>query len=402
MSSRKTDTGPRPAIVIIGPGKIGCGHLAALFAEARWRVVLAARREEVVERCRAAPDFAVRVTGRDAVQRVTADAVLLGADAFEQAVAEAALVATAVGVKNVPALAEPLARALADRPADRPVDVWCVENGDAAPGLEDAINEAATRAGLSLPPVGVAGAIAWRAVTAGDWKTSPRPEFVADPTRTLVVDGARTRCPIPDIPDVSASDDYARDLLAKFLGFGAGHAMCAYLGILRGHRFIHEAISDPLLRPMIQRSLQTSRRSLLSVDVATGAEIVESIEWVLTRYGDHDLNDPLTRVARDPIRKLSPDGPLVSAARLVHRVTGRVPAGFARAIASALAYRNDDDAQARQLRLMLERDGVESVLSEVCGLEAGDRLTREVQRIYGLITRPRGPRSEPESEIATA
>ena len=118
----------------------------------------------------------------------------------------------------------------------------------------------------------------------------------------------------------------------------------------------------------------------------TGADVVRSIEGILTRYGNAGLSDPLTRVARDPIRKLAPDGPLLGAARLVHRVTGRVPAGFARAIASALAYRNDSDAQARRLREMLERDGLAVVLRDVCGLEADDPITREVSRIYRLLT----------------
>ena len=374
-----------PRIVVIGPGKIGCGHLAALFAEAGWQVVLAARSETVVERVQAAGAFTVQITGGEA-QRVAAEAVLLGDEAFERAVAGARLVATAVGARNVTALGQPLAHALAARGPDRPIDVWAVENGDAAPELEAALRDAAARERLVLPPLGVAGAISWRAVTSGGWKTSSDPLFVADSTRTLVVDGGRARGAIPAIEGISASDDYAEELMAKFLGFGAGHAMCAYLGILRGHRYIHEAISDPLLRPMIQRSLQTSRRSLLSVEAATGADVVRSIEGILTRYGNAGLSDPLTRVARDPIRKLAPDGPLLGAARLVHRVTGRVPAGFARAIASALAYRNDSDAQARRLREMLERDGLAVVLRDVCGLEADDPITREVSRIYRLLT----------------
>jgi mannitol-1-phosphate 5-dehydrogenase len=395
-----TENRPERRIVIIGAGKIGCAHVAALFAEAGWHVVLAARNEATVERIRAAGDYTVRTTDGD-TQVIAADAALIGTDKFGQAVAGADLVATAVGARNVAALAEPLAPALALRPAGRPVDVWCVENGDAAPSLAAALHDAAERDGLELGPVGVAGAIAWRAVTRGDWKASPRPEFVADTSRALVVDGGPLVATLPEIPDVAVSDDYAQDLMAKFLGFGAGHAMCAYLGVLRGHTFIHEAISDPLLRPMIQRSLQTSRRSLLSVDVATGADVAQSIEWVITRYGDTGLGDPLTRVARDPIRKLAPDGPLVGAARLVHRVTGRVPAGFARAIASALAYRNDDDAQARQLHEMLGRDGLASVLEEVCGLEADDPLTREVSRIYGLLTAPRRRQEGADAAVMT-
>jgi mannitol-1-phosphate 5-dehydrogenase len=377
----------RGRIVIVGAGKIGCGHLAALFAEAGWSVVVAARRPDVVERLQTGT-FTVRLTDADP-QQVAADGVLIGSAEWRAAVADADLVATSVGARNVTTLGEPLAQALAAREPGRPIDVWVVENGDSAPGLEAAIGDAAEREGLTLPPLGVAGAIAWRAVTAGDWKTAARPEFVADAVRTLVVDGGRTRCPIPAIPGIEATDDYAGDLMAKFLGFGAGHAMCAYLGLLRGHSYIHEAIADPLLRPMIARSLQTSRRSLLSVDAASGEEVLRSIEWMLTRYTNAGLNDPLTRVARDPIRKLSPDGPLLGAALLVHRVTGRVPGGFARAIASALAYRNPEDTQARQLGEMLNRDGLASVLHEVCGLEAEHPLTREVTRIHGLITAPR-------------
>jgi mannitol-1-phosphate 5-dehydrogenase len=377
-------------IVIIGAGKIGCGHLAALFHEAGWEVVLAARSPDVVTRINAAGSFVVRLTD-GSVQEVAVTAVMIGSVGFGAEVARADLVAASVGARNVSALGEPLARALAGRPPDQPVDVWAVENGDAGPPLEAAVRGAATE---PLPPVGFPGAISWRAVTTGDWKTSPRPEFVSDPTRTLVVDAGRALCEIPAIDGIRGSTDYAGELMGKFLSFGAGHAMCAYLGILRGHGYIHEAAEDPLLRPLIQRSLQTSRRSFLSVEEASGEEVARTIEWILTRYGDAGLDDPLTRVARDPIRKLSPDGPLVGAAHLVHRVTGRVPGGFDRAIASALAYRNDADAQARQLREMLEQDGLAAVLKEVCGLEPEDALTREVTRLYRLIERSR--RSEPQ------
>jgi mannitol-1-phosphate 5-dehydrogenase len=373
-------------VVIVGAGKIGCGHLAPLFADAGWHVIIAARRPDVVARLGAGP-FTVVADGKP--HRVRADAVLVGSEAWQEAVAGADLVATAVGARNVAALAEPLARALATRAGERAIDVWAVENGDAAPGLQDAIEAAAQREGLALPPTAVAGAIAWRAVTAGDWKVDERPSFVADASLTLVVDRGRTRCPIPDVPGIEATDAYAEDLMAKFLGFGAGHAMCAYLGLLRGHTYIHEAIADPLLRPMIQRSLQTSRRSLLSVDAASGEEVLASIRDIITRYTNAGLNDPLTRVARDPIRKLAPDGPLVGAALLVQRVTGRVPGGFARAIAGALAYRNPADAQAVRLQELVDRDGLAAVLRDVCDLEAEHPLAREVTRIHRLITASR-------------
>ena len=127
-----TMDGASRSIVICGAGKIGCGHLAPLFEEAGWDVLLAARNPTTVERIHAAGRYTVRLTDGEP-QAVEADAVLMGTDAFTEAVAGADLVATAVGARNVTGLAEPLARALVTRPADRPLDVWCVENGDAAP-----------------------------------------------------------------------------------------------------------------------------------------------------------------------------------------------------------------------------------------------------------------------------
>src|SRR5687768_1210278 len=111
-----TRTRSKRRIVIIGAGKIGCAHVAALFAGAGWQITLVARNEATVQRIRAAREYTVRTTDGDS-QLIAADAALIGTAAFDEAVAAADLVATAVGARNVTALAEPLARALGSRPA---------------------------------------------------------------------------------------------------------------------------------------------------------------------------------------------------------------------------------------------------------------------------------------------
>jgi len=143
MSLPSSDDGRR--VVIIGPGKIGCGYLAPLFAQAGWQVVLAARSPEVVGRIAAAGHFDVRTTGEPQPQRVEAEPVLIGTEAFDRAIAGAGLVATAVGMGGPRDLGLPLARALAARGAARPVDVWAVENADVGPALRDAVRSAAAR-----------------------------------------------------------------------------------------------------------------------------------------------------------------------------------------------------------------------------------------------------------------
>ena len=243
------------------------------------------------------------------------EAVLIGSPEFDRAIARAAVVATAVGSRSVEGLGVPLACALAARGADRPIDVWTVENADVAPVLDAAVRVAAAQRGLALPPVGFSGAIAFAAVTQGDWKSSARPEFVGDSARWLLVDAARLITPLPRLARVGATRRYEEHLRSKRFVFSAGHALCAYLGLCAATAYIHEAAADPLMRPLIARSLYASRRALLG----TAVRDIGPVDWVLERYADDELADPLLRVARDPIRKLSPGGPLVGPAMLLRR-----------------------------------------------------------------------------------
>jgi mannitol-1-phosphate 5-dehydrogenase len=369
---------PRTA-VIIGAGKIGCGYLAPVFADAGWDVVLVARSHETVARIRAAGAYTVRTTDGGGTRWVRPEAVLIGSPEFDRAVARAGVVTTAVGSSSVEGLGAPLARALAARGGDRPVDVWTVENADVAPVLDGAVRAAAAQRGLALPRVGFSGAIAFAAVTQGDWRSPARPEFVGDSARWLLVDGARLVTPLPRLARVGATDRYEEHLRSKRFVFSAGHALCAYLGLSRGHTYIHEAAADPLARRLIARSLCASRRALLGA----GVRDTGPVEWVLERYADEELADPLLRVARDPIRKLAPGGPLVGPAMLVVEATGTVPVGFAAGIAAALRFDHPADAQAcRIAELLGAPDGLTTVLTDVCGLDPHGLLAHEVIRLY--------------------
>jgi mannitol-1-phosphate 5-dehydrogenase len=396
----RSDSGARSRVVIIGSGRIGCGYLASMFSEAGWEVVLAARTADTAAGIRAG-GFTVRITGNGGVRRVSAVGVTVGTEAFERAVRDADLVATAVGAGAVAELAPHLARALAARPAGRRIDVWAVENADLGPQLETAVRRTVLEEALELPRVGFAGAIAFAAVSHGDWKRSPRPQFVSDTGRWLLVDEQRLVCPLPRLPRVGATRRYHEHLRAKRLVFSAGHALCAYLGARRGHRWVHEATADPLLRPLVEQAVRAARGALVRAYPQAGGAGVESpVAWALRRYANPELKDPVRRVARDPLRKLGPHGPLVGAARLVEAVTGRIPPGLAAGIAAALLYRDPTDAQAVELEQMLWRDGVAATLSQVCAIDHTEPLGREVIRHHDRMAE--AERDITEAEAAAA
>jgi mannitol-1-phosphate 5-dehydrogenase len=389
-------------VVVIGPGRIGCGYLAPLFLSQGFEVILAARNELCAARIRRQPSFGVLVTelqaasgnGNGTGERThaqphpttsvfeTPPAVAVGTREFADAIAEADLVCTSVGVGQVASVARPLARALAVRPSHRPLDVWTIENGDCAPQLEAGVRRVAEAERLMLPPVGFAGAVARVAVARGSWEAAAAPEFVGDSFRSLLVDQRPLLNGIPSLPGVRGTDSYHAHLLEKLYVFSAGHAICAYLGWLRGHATVAGAAADPYLRPIIAGSMLDARRALIAAHPSLGSDLHGPLAEALMRFADPELADPIARVAREPIRKLAPGDRLVGPAELIRSTTGRVSGYFALAVAGALLYKNGEERQSRELQCRLREGGVMSVLESVCGLPPGDPFAAAVAARY--------------------
>jgi mannitol-1-phosphate 5-dehydrogenase len=377
--------------VIIGPGKVGCGYLAPLLLNSGWEVVLAARTAMTADRIRSAGRFNVRVAGGGVQDVGPVRAVITGTPEFDLAVAEADLLLTSVGVDKVTRLAPAVAQALGERDPERPIDLWVVENQNCAPELEAAVRTHAGREGSSLPHVGFSGGVAGVAVAHGGWVPGRPTEFVRDDVETLDLDATRLLCDTPRLPGVRRVRDYLASLHEKLFVFNAGHAISAYLGSLRAHHTIDEAVADPLLRPLIVGCLIESKRALLRLHNGSGDDVAGAVSATVRRFSNTALADPIPRVARDPIRKLSPGERLLGPATLIQHTSGRVPAHLALGVAGALLYRSDEDGQSARLAGMLRTEGVAHVLREVCSLDPQSDFGRAVMTCYhGFILREEG------------
>jgi mannitol-1-phosphate 5-dehydrogenase len=102
---------------------------------------------------------------------------------------------------------------------------------------------------------------------------------------------------------------------------------------------------------------------------------------ILDLYADPALGDTVVRVAREPRRKLAAGDRLIGPASAC-LAAGVRPDALARVISAALAYGEENDRQARDLRRELEFLEPEEVLSNVSALDRNDELTRLVCRRY--------------------
>lgn len=84
--------------------------------------------------------------------------------------------------------------------------------------------------------------------------------------------------------------------LIKLRLLNAGHQMLAYTGLLRGHRFAHEAMADDVIVSAVRAYMAEAQPTLTPVP---DVDIDEYIEQLIVRFGNPAIADTLARLATD-------------------------------------------------------------------------------------------------------
>jgi mannitol-1-phosphate 5-dehydrogenase len=173
-------------------------------------------------------------------------------------------------------------------------------------------------------------------------------------------------------------------IVEKLWVFNAGHAAAAYLGWHAGCETLDEAMSHEGIRATVYAVVKEGQQALEAYLATRPGSVpipARRPDSMLDLYADPSLDDTVVRVARDPRRKLAADDRLVGPASAC-LAAGIRPEALARVIAAALAYGEESDRQADDLRRELEFLEPEEVLSGVSILDRNDELTRIVCQHY--------------------
>jgi mannitol-1-phosphate 5-dehydrogenase len=135
---------------------------------------------------------------------------------------------------------------------------------------------------------------------------------------------------------------------------------------------------------LVTQALDETSQALAAEHGLDPVALAENIQDLLSRFGNRSLGDPISRLARDPLRKLAADDRLTGAARLAQR-HDILPQGLSWGIAAALAYDDPADPHAAQLQAMLAGQGMNRVLQDVCGIQPDEPLAEMVRENYRLL-----------------
>ena len=382
----------RPLCVVVGAGRLAAGYVAPLLADAGWRVVMVGRSTEVVSAVQAAGGVTVCVVGVGSHQRWVGGIEAVGRidPGLPDLVARADLIAISVGpgaLGEVGGWLAPMLRGRLDA-RRQPLNVLTFENHRRAPELlaEGLLASTPSLAAEIGHRLGLVGAAAWQVASRREISSSGL-TLHTDGVAEAYLDSVAMMRGVPpldgSVPGPEPVEPFDAWMAEKLWVFNGGHAAAAYLGALAGCTTVDEAIARPEIRADVRQVLLEATSALASM---RGVGRTRDLDTLLARYANPALADPVTRVAREPRRKLAPGDRLIGPA-VASRGSGIDPVALARTIAAALAYREPTDPQAATLTGEIDLLGPAEVLEMVSRLHPGDELSRLVCTNYEDLTR---------------
>jgi len=372
--------------VQFGAGNIGRGFLGQLFYETGYGTTFVDVVDEIVEGLNRRHEYPLRIVGEESETLCIEDVSAVHAsdvEAVARATAEADFGATAVGVPVLSRIAPLLAAGIArrfERADAAPINFIVCENMiDAGPYLREEVRghlDSRNHGALDERVGFVEASIGRMVPIMTEREKAEDPLLVCvEPYCELPVDARGFKGAIPPLNHMKPMDNFAAYVERKLFVHNMSHATAAYLGYLKGHEFIWQAIADPAVRAEVDGALAETCAGLSARHGMDLGELEAHGEDLLRRYQNKALGDQVARIAKDPIRKLGPKDRLIGSG-LMCIEQGIEPVHVARGAAAALAYDHPGDDTAQRLQEIRRRQGVEGVFAEVCGIEGSSRMAR--------------------------
>ncbi|HEV2600428.1 mannitol dehydrogenase family protein [Sphingopyxis sp.] len=110
--------------------------------------------------------------------------------------------------------------------------------------------------------------------------------------------------PLPRWENVGAElvADVAPYETAKLRMLNGAHSALAYIGLGKGHDYVHQAIADPAIRAVIERLMRDEAAP--TIDAAPGQDLSAYADALLARFANPALHHRLIQIAMDGSQKI--------------------------------------------------------------------------------------------------
>lgn len=379
--------------IMYGAGNIGRGFIGQLFYESGYEVSFIDVNMTVIDKLNADRKYPVYVTNGEKYDEHIVENVkgIDGRDvnAIAEAMAEADIMATAVGVNILKFIAEPFAAGVKcrkEKGIDIPLNVIICENMiEADKYFTSLVKNYLTEderayfdqyIALVEPSIG-------RMVPATPKEISEENLLAVcvEPYCELPVDKNAFKGEIPAIKNMVPFSPFDFYIRRKLFMHNMSHALSAYFGNLKGYTYIWEATKDTEIKLIALRALIESSKALNREYGVSMDELLEFSENLIGRFENKLLGDTVARVGKDTQRKLSENDRLVGTAKLCLK-HGISPVNVCAGIAAGLKFAPEgDDSSAAIVRDVREK-GIVYALETYCKIEKDSPLVPMILDTY--------------------
>ena len=359
--------------IMFGAGNIGRGFIGLLLEQAGYHVLFADVNQAVIDEINTRKQYTVHIVDEASEDVVVRNISAMNSTSpdFPQEFVKSELVTTAVGLTFLPRVAGVFAAGIAARRAagvTESMNIIACENAiKASSQLKQHVYDRLSDEDKAYADeyVGFPDCVVDRIVP--PFRSENITDVMVERHCEWDVDRGGICGDFDGIPGMAVVDKLDAYLERKLFGFNGPHFVTACLGCVKGLNTIRESIEDADILKTVTGLMAECSAMLCQRHGFTPEAMAAYSTSAVNRFRNPYLVDEVSRVARQPIRKLSPDDRLVGPATLAEGY-GLPTDNYAVGIAAAMCYDNPDDPQSVQLQALIREKGVAAAVAEVSGV----------------------------------
>lgn len=166
----------------------------------------------------------------------------------------------------------------------------------------------------------------------------------------------------------------------KLFIHNAPHAIVAYLGAKKKFEFIHQAMQDKQIKNIVISSMNEISVGLIKSGLVNSNFAKFYKEKEIKRFENKILFDPISRVAREPLRKLANNNRLILALRLCF-LGNKIPKNTLIGLKAALSYYDKNDKESAYLKNLKKSLTEAEILKKISGVDEKDPISLLCKKI---------------------
>lgn len=383
MDAAACRTGRFMKAVIYGAGNIGRGFIAQLFCESGYEIVFIDIDKALINEINTKKEYPIKFAAFDKDDISDAPEILIknisgidgnDTDSIINAISEADIMATSVGVNVLNYIVKTVAEGISNRfksGNSKPLNIILCENLiDAEKYMTNGVSPYIESEYIDLfkDKIGFVGAAIGRTVPVQTEKMkggNPL-RIVTEDYAYLPVDKEAFKGDIPNIKNLVTDLPFRYYIERKLLLHNMGHAFCAYVGDIFGYENLWEALANPYIEIMTLRAMQRSVLALAKKYKTDVNELNKYAENLINRFSNKALGDTVKRVGKDLKRKLSPNDRIIGAYNIC--VEADVSVNYLCFLIAAAVNYKSDPLSGKNLEEILNITGSYEYVRENLGL----------------------------------